>query len=358
MSPSPAPSIEEFHISYYPLEPIDIITVQILNIVHKSYFPFIMQTILGSTGAIGTELAKVLPSYTDQVRLVSRHPKAVLGNETLFPADLLNPADADRAVAGSDIVYLTVGLPYDIKIWARDWPILIGNVLAACEKHGAKLVFFDNVYPYGKVEGWMTEETPIRPSSRKGEARAQIDRMILEAVAEGKVEAILARAADFYGHTPLSFAQVMVFERLAKGKSAQWFVNADKRHTFTHIVDAAKGTALLGNTPDAYNQTWHLPSDMSAPTGRAFVEMVAAEFGAKPAVSIMPKWMVRLLGVFVPYLGESVEMLYQNEMDYLFSSQKFLDRFGLQAISYEEGIRQTIAAMRQPSAPATVHSSN
>ncbi|MCB0684622.1 MAG: hypothetical protein KDC32_27455, partial [Saprospiraceae bacterium] len=31
-----------------------------------------MQTILGAGGAIGIELAKALPQYTDRIRLVSR----------------------------------------------------------------------------------------------------------------------------------------------------------------------------------------------------------------------------------------------------------------------------------------------
>ncbi len=36
-----------------------------------------MQTILGAGGPIGTELAKALPEFANQIRLVCRHPKAV-----------------------------------------------------------------------------------------------------------------------------------------------------------------------------------------------------------------------------------------------------------------------------------------
>jgi hypothetical protein len=36
---------------------------------------------------------------------------------------------------------------------------------------------------------------------------------------------------------------------------------ANKKHSFIYTPDAAKATAILGNTPDAYNQVWHLPTD-------------------------------------------------------------------------------------------------
>ena len=305
-----------------------------------------MQTILGSTGIIGTELAKALPAFTPHVRLVSRSPKAIIGNEQLMSADLMKAEDADRAVAGSEIVYLTVGLPYDIKVWTRDWPILMGNVIAACKKHHAKLVFFDNVYPYGKVDGWMNEETAFAPSSKKGEARARIDRMVLDAVAKGEIEAILARAADFYGITPLAYTYLLVIQNFAKGKKAQWLVDANTRHTFTHVKDAAYGTALLGNTPDAFNQIWHLPSDMSSPTGKEFIEIAAKEFGVKPAFMTIPKWMMTIMGWFNPMMKEIGEMLYQNEVDYLFDCTKFNSRFDYRAMTYAEGIHDIALDMQ------------
>ena len=303
-----------------------------------------MQTIIGSTGIIGTEVAKALPAYTDKIRLVSRNPKPVTGKEELVSADILTAEGADRAVAGSDIVYLTVGLPYRVEVWQRDWPILMKNVIDACKRHGSKLVFFDNVYPYGIVDGWMTEETPINPVSKKGEARARIDRMVMEAVEKGEIDAILARAADFYGPTALSWHQFMIVENLAKGKKAQYLLNPKYRHSFTHVTDAGQGTAILGNTPTAFNQTWHLPTDMSAPTGIEWIELVADLTGSKPAYMAIPKWMIRMLGLFNPDLKSTVEMLYQNERDYLFDCSKFNAAFDYRAMTPREGIQHTLEA--------------
>lgn len=309
-----------------------------------------MQTILGANGNIANEIAKALPQYTQQIRLVSRQPKAVHPSDELMPADLTNAQQTAAAVQGSEVVYLTAGLTYNTKIWQAQWPKIMRNVLDACARHGAKLVFFDNVYMYGRVTGPMTESTPMRPCSGKGEVRAQIAQMLLDEVAKGRVVAQIARSADFYGKTPLSFASVMLFDNFAKGKAGQWMISDQYLHSFTYIPDAGKATALLGNTADAYNQVWHLPTDPNALTGKEFIELAATAFGVKPNYTVLKKWMLQAFGWFSPVVGESVEMLYQNEADYLFDSRKFAQRFGQPPTTYRQGLAEIAQQYRQSSA--------
>ena len=306
-----------------------------------------MQTILGAGGIIGKELAKSLPKYTDRIRLVSRNPKKVNLTDELVSADLLDARQTLHAVQGSEVVYLTAGLPYNIKTWQSQWPIIMKNVIDACKKQNAKLVFFDNVYSYGRVNGWMTENTALNPSSKKGEVRKRIADMIMEEVGGGKLKAIIARAADFYGpNTPLSFVNVMVFDNFKKGKKAQWLINDKVKHSLTYTPDAGKATAILGNTGSAYNQVWHLPTDRNALTGKEFIERVAAEFKLSPRYMVLPRWMVQMVGFFNGNVRESVEMLYQNDSDYLFDSSKFDKAFDFKATSYSQGIRETVKSMK------------
>jgi nucleoside-diphosphate-sugar epimerase len=302
-----------------------------------------MQTILGSGGIIATHLAKSLPAYTSEIRLVSRNPKTVNGNEQLFPADLTSADQVMKAVKGSEIVYLTAGLKYDVKVWQEHWPKLMRNVIEACKASGSKLVFFDNVYMYGKVSGRMTEETPFNPCSRKGEIRARIATMILDEVSAGSLTAMIGRAADFYGPaTYNSFLNMMVFENLKKGKKAQLMVSKHLRHSLTYTPDAGKATALLGNTPSAYNQTWHLPADSNALTGAQIIDIAAKELGVKPGVMVLPKFVIRMAGLFNPIIGESVEMLYQYDSEYLFDSSKFDKAFSFDKVGYAEGIKLSL----------------
>ena len=306
-----------------------------------------MQTILGAGGIIGKELAKNLPEYTDKIRLVSRHPRKINPSDEILSADLLDADQILNAVQGSETVFLTAGLPYNIKTWQTQWPLIMENVIDACKKHNAKLVFFDNVYPYGLVNGWMTENTALNPSSKKGEVRKKIDDMILDEVRRGNLKAIIARAADFYGpNTPLSFVNVMIFDNLQQGKKAQWLINDKAKHSLTYTPDAGKATAILGNNENAYNQVWHLPTDRNALTGKEFIEKAAQEFGLSPRYTVLSRWMLQMVGLFNGIIRESVEMLYQYDSDYLFDSSKFDKAFDFRATSYGQGIRDTVKAMK------------
>ncbi|MCW8812462.1 MAG: NAD-dependent epimerase/dehydratase family protein [Chlorobium sp.] len=306
-----------------------------------------METILGSSGVIGKELAKALPKYTNKIRLVSRNPQKVNKDDVLFKANLFNADETMKAVEGSEIVYLTVGLQYDINVWRSQWPPLMKNVIDACKKNNSKFVFFDNVYSYGKVDGWMTEDTPAKPDSEKGKVRAELNKMILNEVEQGNLKAIIAKAADFYGpETPLSFVNIMVFDNFKKGKKAQWFIDVNKKHSFTYTPDAGKATAILGNTESAYNQIWHLPTNKNVLAGKEFIDLTAKAMGVKPDYTIVKKWMVKMLGIFNKVVKESIEMLYQNDSDYLFDSTKFEKAFDFKPISYEEGIIKTVESMR------------
>jgi nucleoside-diphosphate-sugar epimerase len=301
-----------------------------------------MQTILGANGVIARELAITLPKYTNEIRLVSRMPKKVNPGDLVLSADLTNYEQTLKAVENSEVVYLTAGLDYTIQTWRLKWPIIMQNVINACKKHNAKLVFFDNVYMYGRVDGPMTENTPMNPCSKKGEVRAKIAGMLLDEVKQGNLTASIARAADFYGpNTATSFVNALVFDNLKKNKKAQWMANVNKVHSFTYTPDAGKATAILGNTPDSFNQVWHLPTQANPLTGKQIIEQVAEAYGVNAKYMILSKTMMRLAGMFNSIAKESVEMIYQYESDYIFDSSKFEKTFNFIPISYADGIKQT-----------------
>src|SRR5699024_5786039 len=109
--------------------------------------------------------------------------------DTLVSADLMDAAQTLRAVEGSDVVYMTAGLPLDSNIWAQRWPVMVGNVIDACAAHNAKLVYFDNTYMYPQTRQPQREDAPFQPNGPKGRVRAAATRLLLEAMAQGRVEA-------------------------------------------------------------------------------------------------------------------------------------------------------------------------
>ncbi len=304
-----------------------------------------MQTILGANGIIATEIAKELyKNFTKNIRLVSRNPKKVNETDQLFSANLLIESECDQAVKGSDIVYMAVGLPYNSLIWKEKWPIMMSNIIDACKRHRAKMVFFDNVYMYGAINGVMTEETPFNPISIKGEARAEIATMLLKEMKKKSIIAMICRAPEFYGPANTqSGTNATIFDNIKKRKKLQVLVNDSTLRTLIYTPDAGRATALLGNTVDAYNQTWHLPCDSNRKTNKEFIEICSKVYGSKLNYMILKKWMIKIFGLFNSNVKEIVELLYQFDQDYIFDSSKFNNRFpDFKVTSLEEGITQII----------------
>ncbi|MCB2203581.1 NAD-dependent epimerase/dehydratase family protein [bacterium] len=302
-----------------------------------------MHTILGANGVIGHEISHYLSSQKVPVRQVSRNPRKVHDTDETLLADLLDAAATARAVEGSDVVYLVAGLQYKTPVWEEQWPRIMRNTIDACKRHGARMVFFDNVYAYGLVEGAMTEETPYNPCSKKGELRARIATTLLDEISAGELQAMIVRAADFYGpRALLSITHAMIFDRIRQGKAPQWPGRSDKVHTFTYTPDAGRATAMLAMREDAYGQTWHAPTTAEALTGKEFAGL-ACELAGRPAkLQVAPRWMLRVLGLFMPVLRENDEMMYQYEHDYRFDSSKFTTAFGMEPTAYRDGIAVTL----------------
>jgi nucleoside-diphosphate-sugar epimerase len=307
-----------------------------------------MYTILGAGGSVSNELVKLLAARNLPFRTVSRHATPTPGAIENKAADLLNHEQTLAAVAGSDIVFLLVGLKYDHKLWANMWPRIIDNAVDACKRAGARLIFFDNVYMYGKVRGAMTEDTPYNPAGRKGEVRAQIATSIVKEWKAGELTAMIARAADFYGPGAKNgMANALVFDPMSKGQKAMCLASDALPHSYTYVPDTAQALLTLAEAPSAWNQTWHLPTTPNPPTGREFILAAAEAMGVPPNYRVLSRMMVKLFGFVNPVVGEIYEMLYQNDSPYIFDSSKYAHAFGFAETPYTEGIRTTAASYRK-----------
>ena len=306
-----------------------------------------MITVLGAGGAIGNELAKFLAARNQLFRLVGRNPRPIPGATETLAVDLTDKDQTNRAVAGSSVVHLLVGFKYDHKVWQYMWPRVMSNAIEACKRAGAKLIFFDNVYMYGKAGGPMTEETPFNPCSKKGEIRAKIATTLINEWKSGALTGMIARSADFYRpDTRNGVPNLLVFEPFAKKQKASWLVNDAVPHSYTYTPDAAQSLIQLAERETTWNQTWHVPTTPNPPTGKEFVALAAKEFGVAPKYRVLSRLMIRLAGWFNPLVAESYEMLYQNDSDYLFDSTKFLKAFSFEPTSYVEGIKRTALACK------------
>ena len=300
-----------------------------------------MQTILGSNGQIGEQLARELKRQFDApLRLVSRTPQPIHDTDELHPADLLDAAQTDAAVAGSNIVYLTAGLPMNTQLWVEQWPTIMRNVIRACQKHGAKLVFFDNTYMYPQTSEPQTEDIRFEPHGEKGRVRAEIAHALLYEMQARKIEAVICRAPEFYGPGKTqSITTRMIFDNIRAGKPLKAFVRDDTLRTLIYSPDASRAMALIGNTPEAFGQTWHLPCDDNRLTYRQLIELVCEVFGESFKWDVLKSWQIKMAGLANSAIRDAAELLPRYEQDNIFVSDKFKQAFPqFNVTTYREGI--------------------
>jgi len=303
--------------------------------------------ILGGNGIVGQETARALLERGQTVASVGRRSSTVAGVRSIT-GDLLTPATVRDALVGADVAYLTVGIEYSTRAWAQQWPIVMANSIDAAIAHDTHLIYFDNVYAYGLVDGPMTENSPISPDSKKGQIRADALSMLAAAATTRQLQYTVARSADFYGPgATTSVLNSFAIDKIVTGHAGTWLYNADQPHSLTYTPDIGDGLAILGTTPRDNGEVWHLPTS-PALTGREYLR-IASGSDAEPKV--MSKTMMRIGGIFIKDARESLELSYQNTEPYVFDSSAFEARFGVTPTPIAEGIAASLAAARLTKEP-------
>lgn len=306
-----------------------------------------MHVVLGSS-ASGRAVMNALLEAGKPVRVVNRSGRGIFPEGVeVVGGDAFHAAFVADVSADAAVVYNCLGLPYDQ--WAHMFLPLWRAVTDGVAMRGAKLVVLDNLYMIGDTNGQpMTEDTPLRPNTRKGHIRAQAAAALLDAHHSGKVRVAIGRASDFFG--PYATEQSHLGSRAIvpalEGKTAQILGNPDLPHTLNYLPDIGRALVLLGEHDEALGQAWHLTAP---PTGtlREALEMVYAEAGHPPKFSSVPKLVIRAMGLFNPIMREVVEMMYQFEEPFVMDSSAFTAAFGMTATPLPEAVHETVAWFRE-----------
>lgn len=226
------------------------------------------------------------------------------------------------------------------KMWAEQFPVMMRNVIDACKRHDCKLVFFDNTYMYAKTAEPQTEESVVVPEGEKSTVRANIATMLLDEISCNMIEAVICRAPEFYGPgRTQSITNTLIFDSIKKGKKLKIPLRDDTLRTLIWTPDTSRGMALIGNTPNAYGQTWHLPCDDNRLTYQQMIDLVSKIYQKEFSYSVVKMWMFKVGGLFNKQAKELQELLPRYEVDNIFISEKFKTRFpDFKVTTYQEGI--------------------
>src|SRR4029450_780943 len=99
--------------------------------------------------------------------------------------------------------------------------------------------------------------------------------------------------------------------------------------------------APLSATPGAAGRAGHVPTPPTVTT-RAFAQQATELAGTRLRLQGTPRWQLRLLGRFVPAVGEIVEMLYEFEEDFVVDHTPYATLLGDHATPLDEALAATL----------------
>lgn len=302
----------------------------------------VLHVVFGANGGLGQALVRQLAEQGKRVRAVTRSGQAP-APPAVEPAqaDARDQAATRQASAGAGVIFHAVNVPY--AHWPEMLPPILENLIAASASANARLVYGDNLYMYGKVDGPLHEDLPNRPVGKKGQVRAGLADRLIAAHEEGRVQAVIGRASDFLGPGATNtITGQLVIEPMLKGKKAMWIGSLDAPHSISYIDDVVRGLILLGERDQAPGQVWHIPASEPL-TGRQFIEMTCEQAGQPPAYGVYNRTMMRWVSLFSAMVREVLENLYQFEQPFVLEGSKFERAFGpFETTPHREAIRATI----------------
>jgi len=282
--------------------------------------------VLGGAGQFGRAAAQAFRAGGWQVASLVRSrsaARAVAGTE-IVEVDARDGASVVAAARGADVVVHALNVPF--TEWARFAIPLAETAIAAARENGAVLAVPGNLYNFGPGMPPLIDETmPMRPASRKGALRVEIEARLRQA-GEAGLAVIVLRAGDFFGGDGLgAWFDRIIIRNIAVGRLTypgpldvvhEWAYLPDLAETLVRLVEARTGLAGYA----AFGFAGH------AVTGRAFAAAIGRACRREFKVGTMPWRLLRMMGVVVPVFREL------DEIAYLWSTPHAIDGTALAAV--------------------------
>lgn len=303
-----------------------------------------LHVVLGA-GQIGPRVAAFLASRGHRVRLVRRSPGGPpLPGVERAHGDLTDLSFAAEITRGAQVVYDCMNPAY--HRWPEELLPIAGGALHGAKRAGARLVALDCLYMYGIPDGPLREDSPLRPVSKKGELRVRLAELRFRAERSGDLRLAIGRASDFFGtDLPLSGWSDRFYRRILDGKAAECMGDPDLPHAYSYVEDVASGLVTLGERSEVPGSLWLLPTAPAVST-RQLAQRLGQELGLSVRMKRVPKLAVRAAGLFVPFMRELAEMMYQWEVPFVVDDSRFRAAFGQAATPLPTQVAEVAAWAR------------
>ena len=312
--------------------------------------------LFGAAGAIGQSIAQALAAQGKSYRVVGRSEASLRKSFGADPrAEIVtwnpdSPESVRAAATGVDTIVYLVGVNYwQFELHPELMRKTLDGAIAAGVRH---FILIGTVYPYGRARtNPVREDHPREPHTFKGRMRKAQEDLLLQAHAQGRIQATVLRLPDFYGPGVDKSLLDGAAKAAVQGGTADMVGPLDVPHEFVFVPDVGPVVARLVDTPAAAGRVLHL-AGAGVTSQQAMVEEMERATGRTIKRRVVGKTILRLLGLFNPMMREMVEM------HYLLTDPVLMDDRALQALigpvhktPYAEGIRRTLAAVPKVAQP-------
>ena len=298
--------------------------------------------IIVGAGPVGRHVAQLLAARGSDVTVVTRSGTSTgIDGVKHAKVDAADPEQLSAIAEGASVLYNCAN-PGDYTTWMEVWPPLAASFLEAAERSGAVLAITGNLYPYGPVNGSMTEHTPDAATDAKGMLRTKMWADAKALNDAGRIRAVEVRGSDYVGPGVGANGHLSrQVPTISKGKRA-WVIGAtDQPHSFTDVLDVARTLIAAAEDESAHGRVWHVPTNPPRTQREAITDVLGAM--GKPPVGVtgIPAGVLKAAGLVSPLMRELSHMSYQWTKPYILDDTESRAQFGIEPTPWDEVCRRT-----------------
>ncbi|WP_420366167.1 SDR family NAD(P)-dependent oxidoreductase [Curtobacterium sp. L3-7] len=232
--------------------------------------------VTGAEGFIGSTLVDALVERGARVRALCHYkPYGSAGwlaryaeddRVEVLAGDVRDPFLVDSAVAGTDTVFhlaALIGIPYSYvapESYVQTNVVGSHNVVAACRRHGSRMVHTSTSETYGSALRVPMDEThPAQSQSPYSASKIAADAMVLSYHAAFGTPVAVCRPFNTYGPRQSARAVIpAVLGQLAAGSDVVRLGSTTPTRDFTYVTDTVAGFLAIGASDAAVGRTCNL----------------------------------------------------------------------------------------------------
>ncbi len=309
--------------------------------------------VLGATGGIGGEVARLLLARGWTVHALHRNPDNLSAAQkppglNWHRGDAMSASDVAAAATGASVIVHAVNPP-GYRNWGELVLPMLDNTIAAAIVNAARIVLPGTVYNFGPdALPNLSETSPQLPVTVKGKIRVEMERRLRAASSAG-AKVLIVRAGDFFGPKASNnnwFSQMVKPGRLLTtiaypgqpGIGHQWAYLPDVAETMARLIETSR-------TLDPF-AVFHMEGHWDA-DGTQMIDAIRRAAG-NPGLKVgkTPWGLMRLLSPFVELFREVGEMRYLWQVPVYMDNKRLRSALGDEPHTpLDTAVRNTLAGL-------------